>query len=212
MKIDVAVFKLIDNDTKTVQKICVKVICNHKAEWDEVDMLHYEYHNLSVEHKAWLIKSGEWKHALKETILNMMKKQYPHIKDFTLEKVEDKKECHKINMSSAKPTDNKMHMMEVSSMEKCILTYSKGQAPSAWKDMFKYNCTFYEHVFEANLGAKQDINNIELKPLATYNIMGNVEKVSVTQKGGYDTEAYEKEKYEKYKYKYNELKKKSKRD
>lgn len=209
MKIDIAVFKLIDNDAKTIQKICVKVICNHKAEWDEADRLRQEYRTLSPEHKDWLIKSAEWKNSLHETVLNMMKEKYPHIKNFTLEKIEDRKECHKINISEGAPT-NKLHMMMAYSTEKCMMKYCKGQKPQSKKEMFKYNFTFHEHTFEAKLGNNKDMNNIELVPLGSYTIVNNVNKTTDAQKGGYTDDEIDKEKYLKYKYKYNELKKSKK--
>src|SRR5208282_2983746 len=139
MKIDVFVFKLIDHDMKCIQKICVKIICKYKPEWDQVDMIHQDYHIMSNSHRAWLTKHEEWKHAAKETVSNIVKKHYPHIKDFTLEKIEDRSECHKINMSHGKGTsDNQMHMMKVFGVEKHMMKYAKGKCPEPWTDIFRY--------------------------------------------------------------------------
>jgi len=217
MKIDTFVYKLIDHDNKCVQKICIKIICKHKPEWDQVDMIHQEYHTMSPAHRSWLNKDAEWKHAVRETVANIVKKNYPHIKDFVLEKVEDRSECHKVNMSHTKGTNGaEMHMMKIFGMEKCMMAYAKGKCPEPWTEMFRYDGTYHEHVFEANLGSQSDVNDplltikpngeiAILTPLACYGTKKVIELGAPIQKGGQDADMY---KYLKYKKKYNEMKKK----
>lgn len=219
MKVDTFVFKLIDHDKKCMHKICITILCKRALEWEQMDMMYETCHTMNNSHRAWATTRDEWMFATKETVINIVKKHYPHIVDFTLEKIEHRSECQKVNMSHTKGTmESPMKMKEIESMEKCICKYSKGKCPEPWTGIFNYECTFSDHVFEAKIGTSTDIKDplLTIKPNGTVAILtllacfGNKKSTEVahtaTQQGGAD----DLHKYLKYKHKYNKAKKNQK--
>jgi hypothetical protein len=213
MKVDELVFKLIDHDTKTIKKICIKIICAHKPEWDQTDPIHQESKTMDEQHRMWMVKYAEMKHGMKAMIASMIREHHPEIKDFVLKKIKKSSECTMININRAMGTEsNKMHMMKVHGMKRCMMKYCKGKKPAMWIDIFNYKVIFSEHIFEAKSvqevsGANPKLvfgfneQKFTLVPLASY---GNEKSNMVMQKGGDDD--YER-KSAKYKHKYLELKK-----
>ena len=210
MKIDKFVYKLIDHDARTVQKFCVKILCSHKAEWDQPDMIKEKSLGMNPAHQEWKTKHMAWQQATKETVAKLIKTEYPAIADYTLSCCEECSECKMKNINHGKGTSSEpMHMMRIHSMEKYKMKYCKGTKSETRHGAREYECTVHEYVFKASLNGS-GTHLLTIAANGETAVLSHLANFSFTKsdsglKFGGDSN---KEKYMKYKYKYLDLKQK----
>jgi hypothetical protein len=172
MKVNKFVFKLIDHDAKTCKIFEFEAHCEKLAEWTEKR----DASNIKG-HSEWMLKDLAWNYALKDAIINELKKKLDKdtLESYVMTRKKVKKEEGMINMNSAKGPSNDINFREIYSMQVCIFKYTKGKHSENWTDMYNYKKTHLKLLYNMNCDENKphEINLEEVRFIDSDKSAGN---------------------------------------